>query len=240
MPAIADLKVKLYTDGAEKASIVEMAKKPWIQGFTTNPSLLKKAGVSDYAAYAKDLVAAVPDHHISFEVFSDDLKEMEAQARVIATWGKNVYVKLPVTNSKGEPLYDLIHKLSREGVKINFTALYTAEQIKASVEALKGGAPSIISVFAGRLGDAGHDYMPVMTYAVGLARGTDTIEVIWASTREVWNVIEADRIGCHIITAPADILKKLEGLGRAPEDISLDTVKGFVADAKAAGLTLDV
>ncbi len=230
MPAIADLKVKLYTDGAEKASIVEMAKKPWIQGFTTNPSLLKKAGVSDYAAYAKDLVAAVPDHHISFEVFSDDLKEMEAQARVIATWGKNVYVKLPVTNSQGAPLYDLIHKLSREGVKINFTALYTQGQIKASVEALKGGAPSIISVFAGRLGDAGHDYMPVMTYAVGL--------VIWASTREVWNVIEADRIGCHIITAPADILKKLEGLGRAPEDISLDTVKGFVADAKAAGLTL--
>lgn len=238
MPALADLKVKLYTDGAEKASIVEMAQKPWIRGFTTNPSLLKKAGVSDYAAYAKDLVAAVPDHHISFEVFSDDLKEIEAQALTIATWGRNVYVKLPVTNTKGEPLYDLIHKLSREGVKINFTALYTEAQIKASVDALRGGAPSIVSVFAGRLGDAGHDYMPVMKYAVGLARGTDTIEVIWASTREVWNVIEADRIGCHIITAPADILKKLEGLGRDPEAISLDTVKGFRTDALAAGLTL--
>ena len=238
MPALADLKVKLYTDGAEKASIVEMAQKSWIRGFTTNPSLLKKAGVSDYAAYAKDLVAAVPDHHISFEVFSDDLREIEAQARVIATWGRNVYVKLPVTNTKGEPLYDLIHKLSREGVKINFTALYTEAQIKASVDALRGGAPSIVSVFAGRLGDAGHDYMPVMKYAVGLARGTDTVEVIWASTREVWNVIEADRIGCHIITAPADILRKLEGLGRDPEAISLDTVKGFRTDALAAGLTL--
>ncbi|MBN8942046.1 MAG: transaldolase [Rhizobiales bacterium] len=240
MPVLADLKIKLYTDGAEKASILEMVQKPWIQGFTTNPSLLKKAGVVDYAAYAKDLVAAVPDHHISFEVFSDDLKEMEAQARVIATWGKNVYVKLPVTNTAGEPLYDLIHKLSREGVKINFTALYTEAQVKASVDALRGGAPSIISVFAGRLGDAGHDYMPVMKYAVGLARGTDTIEVIWASTREVWNVIEADRIGCHIITAPADILKKLEGLGRPAEAISLDTVKGFRTDALAAGLTLKV
>ena len=238
MPALADLKVKLYTDGAEKASIVEMAQKPWIRGFTTNPSLLKKAGVSDYAAYAKDLVAAVPDHHISFEVFSDDLEEIEAQARVIATWGRNVYVKLPVTNTKGEPLYELIHKLSREGVKINFTALYTEAQIKASVDALRGGAPSIVSVFAGRLGDAGHDYMPVMKYAVGLARGTDTVEVIWASTREVWNVIEADCIGCHIITAPDDILKKLEGLGRDPEAISLDTVKGFRTDALAAGLTL--
>ncbi|QCI63134.1 transaldolase [Phreatobacter stygius] len=240
MPVLADLKVKLYTDGAEKASILEMVQKPWIQGFTTNPSLLKKAGVVDYAAYAKDLVAAVPNHHISFEVFSDDLKEMEAQARVIATWGKNVYVKLPVTNTAGVPLYDVIHKLSHEGVKINFTALYTEAQVKASVDALRGGAPSIISVFAGRLGDAGHDYMPVMKYAVGLARGTDTIEVIWASTREVWNVLEADRIGCHIITAPADILKKLEGLGRAPEDISLDTVKGFRTDALAAGLTLQV
>jgi transaldolase len=238
MPALADLKIKLYTDGAEKASIVEMATKPWIQGFTTNPSLLKRAGVTDYAAYARDLVAAVPDHHISFEVISDDLAEMERQARLIATWGKNVYVKLPVTNSKGEPLYDMIHRLSHEGVKINFTALYTEAQVKASVDALKGGAPSIISVFAGRLGDAGHDYMPVMTYSVGLARGTDTIEVIWASTREAWNVFEADRIGCHIITAPADILKKLEGLGKAPEEISLDTVKGFVADAKAAGLSL--
>ncbi|MEI8144398.1 MAG: transaldolase [Alphaproteobacteria bacterium] len=239
MLLLSDLKVKLYTDGAEKASIVEMAAKPWIAGFTTNPSLLKRAGVSDYAAYARDLVAAIPNHHISFEVFSDEIEEMERQARVIATWGREVYVKLPVTTSKGEPLYDLVSKLSREGVKINFTALYSESQVTRAIKALSGGAPAIISVFAGRLGDAGHDYMPVMRYAVAAARGTPNIEVIWASTREVFNVIEADRIGCHIITAPADILKKLEGLGRAPEDISLDTVKGFVADAKAAGLTLD-
>lgn len=238
MPVLADLKVKLYTDGAEKASILAMARKPWIKGFTTNPSLLKKAGVSDYAAYARDLVAAVPDHHLSFEVFSDDLPEMERQARVIASWGANVYVKLPVTTTRGEPLYDLIARLSREGVKVNFTALYTDAQVKAAVEALAGGAPAIISVFAGRLADCGHDPIPLMAYAIGLARGTANVEVIWASTREVWNVIEADRMGCHIITAPADILTKLEGLGRPPEDLSLDAVKAFRADALAAGLTL--
>lgn len=236
--AIASLRVKLYTDGAEKAQILDMASKPWIKGFTTNPSLLKKAGVSDYEAYARDLLAAVPDHPISFEVFSDDIPEMERQARAIARWGSNVYVKLPVMTTRGETLYGLIEGLSKEGIKINFTALYTEEQIHASVRALEGGAPAIISIFAGRMADCGHDYLPTMTYAVGLARGTPNVEVIWASTREVWNVMEADRIGCHIITAPADILKKLEGLGRSREDLTLDTVKTFVADAKAAGLTL--
>src|SRR5262252_8219701 len=152
-PTLAQLRVKLFTDGADKAQIVEMAKQSWIAGFTTNPSLLKKAGVSDYARYARDLVAAVPDRHISFEVFSDDLPEMIDQARVIASWGKNVYVKLPVTNTRGEPLFDIVRVLSREGVKINMTAIFTEPQIEKAVAALAGGAPACVSVFAGRLAD---------------------------------------------------------------------------------------
>ena len=238
-PRLADLKVKLFTDGAEKAQIVEMAKQKHIAGFTTNPSLLKKAGVKDYEAYARELVAAVPDKHISFEVISDDLVEMEAQARRIATWGRNVYVKLPVTTSKGEPLYALVKKLSSEGIKINFTVIFADDQVRQAVEALRGGAPAYISVFAGRLADYGLEYLPTMKYAVGLARGTPNIEVIWASTRELWNVIEADRIGCHIVTAPADILKKLVAVGTLDAtQLSLEGVKAFVKDTQAAGLTL--
>ena len=236
---LADLKVKLFTDGAETAQIVEMARLPHIAGFTTNPSLLRKAGVTDYEAYARDLLKAVPDRSISFEVISDDIAEMEEQARLIATWGPNVYVKLPVTTSRGEPLYDLVHKLSHEGIKINFTVIFADEQVTKATDALRGGAPAYVSVFAGRLADCGLDYMPTMRYAVGLARGTDNIEVIWASTREVWNVIEADRIGCHIITAPADILKKLSGLGGTADQLSLDGVKAFVKDTAAAGLSLN-
>ena len=162
MPKLSDLKVKLFTDGADKAQIVEMAKQSWIAGFTTNPSLLKKAGVSDYEAYARDLVAAVPDRHISFEVFSDDIPEMVAQARVIAAWGKNVYVKLPVTTTRGEPLFDAVRTLSRDGVKINMTAIFTADQVARAVDALDGGAPACVSVFAGRLADFGIDYRPIM------------------------------------------------------------------------------
>ena len=169
-PTLTELKVKLFTDGADKAQIVEMAKQPWIAGFTTNPSLLKKAGVSDYAAYARDLVAAVPDRHISFEVFSDDVAEMVAQARVITTWGKNVYVKLPVTNTRGEPLFDAVRALSREGVNINMTAIFTRRAGRPAVEALDGGAPACVSVFAGRLADFGIDYRPIMHDAIARAR----------------------------------------------------------------------
>ncbi len=240
MVTITDLKVKLFTDGAEKAAIVDMAKKPWIAGFTTNPSLLKKAGVTDYAAYATDLVKAVPDRHISFEVIADDMATIEKQARLITTWGENVYVKLPVTITTGEPLFPLVEKLAKEGVKINLTALYTLDQINKAAKALTGGAPSCISVFAGRLGDAGHDYVPAVKRAVEVANQAGSIEVIWASTREVYNVIEADKLGCHIITAPADILKKLEALGAAPETLSLDAVKAFRQDALAAGISLPV
>jgi transaldolase len=241
MPKLSDLKIKLFTDGADKAQIVEMAKQAWIAGFTTNPSLLKKAGVSDYERYARDLVAAVPDRPISFEVFSDDIPEMVAQARVITAWGKNVYVKLPVTTTRGEPLFDVVRALSRDGVKINMTAIFAGEQVARAVEALDGGAPACVSVFAGRLADLGIDYRPIMQDAIARARKTRNIEIIWASTREVFNVVEADAMGCHIITAPADVLKKLPSLGtKTAAELSLGAVKSFREDALAAGLRLSV
>lgn len=241
MPKLSDLKVKLFTDGADKAQIVEMAKNPWISGFTTNPSLLKKAGVKDYQAYGRDLVAAVPDRHISFEVFSDDIAEMVAQARLISAWGKNVYAKLPVTTTRGEPLYEAVRALSRDGVKINMTAIFASDQVTRAVDALAGGAPACVSVFAGRMADLGIDYRPTMKDAVARARKTANVEIIWASTREVFNVIEADEMGCHIITAPADILKKLPAIGsKTGAELSLDAVKAFREDALAAGLRLDV
>ena len=241
MPKLSDLKIKLFTDGADKAQIVEMAKQAWIAGFTTNPSLLKKAGVSDYERYARDLVAAVPDRHISFEVFSDDIPEMVAQARVITAWGKNVYVKLPVTTTRGELLFDVVRALSRDGVKINMTAIFAGEQVARAVEALDGGAPACVSVFAGRLADLGIDYRTIMQDAIARARKTRNIEIIWASTREVFNVVEADAMGCHIITAPADVLKKLPSLGtKTAAELSLGAVKSFREDALAAGLRLSV
>ena len=238
---LAKLKVKLFTDGADKAQIVEMAKQPWIAGFTTNPSLLKKAGVGDYAAFGRDVVAAVPDRHISFEVFSDDIPEMVAQARVITAWGKNVYVKLPVTTTRGEPLFDAVRTLAHDGVKINMTVIFTSEQVAHAVEVLDGGAPACVSVFAGRLADFGIDYRPIMEDAVARARKTRNVEIIWASTREVFNVVEADAMGCHIITAPADVLNKLPALGsKTGAELSLGAVKSFREDAIAAGLKLAV
>lgn len=239
-PTLASLKVKLFTDGADKAQIVEMAKQTWIAGFTTNPSLLKKAGVADYEAYARDLVAAVPDRHISFEVFSDDIPEMVEQARVITTWGENVYVKLPVSTTRGEPLFEAVRTLSRDGVKINMTAIFTAEQVASAIDALNGGAPACVSVFAGRLADFGIDYRPLMQDSIAKARTTRNIEIIWASTREVFNVVEADDMGCHIITAPADVLRKLPSLGsKSGAELSLMAVKAFRDDAIAAGLRLE-
>ena len=238
---LSDLKVKLFTDGADKAQIVDMAKQPWIKGFTTNPSLLKKAGVRDYEVYGRDLVAAVPDRHISFEVFSDDIDEMVGQARVITTWGANVYVKLPVTTTRGEALFDTVRMLSHDGVKINLTALFTSDHVARAVDALAGDAPACVSVFAGRLADLGIDYRPIMRDCIARARKTSNVEIIWASTREAFNVVEADEMGCHIITAPADILKKLPALGsKSGAELSLGAVKAFREDALAAGLTLDI
>ena len=236
-----DLRVKLFTDGADKAQIVAMAQMPWISGFTTNPSLLRKAGITDYEAFGRDLVAAVPDRHISFEVFSDDIPEMVAQARFISSWGKNVYVKLPVTNTRGETLYRAVSELSHAGVKVNVTAIFTDEQVERTTDALGGGAPACVSVFAGRLADLGIDYRPIVRGAVKRARATANVEVIWASTREVFNAIEADEMDCHIITAPADILKKLPAIGsKTGAELSLDAVSAFRHDAIAAGLSLDL
>jgi transaldolase len=239
--ALKDLDVKLFTDGADKTQILEMAKQPWIRGFTTNPSLMKAAKVSDYRTYARELVQAVSDRHISFEVFSDDIAEMVAQARLISAWGTNVYAKLPVTTTRGEPLFNAVRALSQDGIKVNLTAIFTAEQAAHGVAALAGGAPACVSVFAGRLADAGIDYRPIMRDAIALARKTANVEVIWASTREVFNVIEADEMGCHIITAPAAVLKKLPALGtKSAAELSLDAVKAFREDALSVGLTLPV
>ena len=238
---LKNLNVKLFTDGADKAQILEMAKQPWIRGFTTNPSLMKVAQVSDYRTYALELVEAVPDRHISFEVFSDDIPEMVAQARVISGWGSNVHVKLPVTTTRGESLLSAVRALSQDGIKVNLTAIFTAEQAASGVGALAGGAPACVSLFAGRLADAGIDYRPIMRDAIADARKTPNVEVIWASTREVFNVIEADEMGCHIITAPAAVLKKLPMLGaKTAAELSLDAVKAFREDALSAGLTLPV
>jgi transaldolase len=239
MPKLADLKTKIFADGAAKADMVELAKNAWVAGFTTNPSLLKKAGVKDYAAFAQDVVRAIPDRHISFEVFSDDIPEMIEQARIITTWGKNVYVKLPVTNTRGEPLYDTMRTLSGEGVNINVTAIFTKEQVERSIKALDGLAPACVSVFAGRLADFGDDYRPLMQDSVKLARATKNIEIIWASTREVFNVVEASDMGCHIITVPNDVLKKLPALGtKTGAELSRAAVAAFREDAVAAGLSL--
>jgi transaldolase len=236
---LKDLKVKLFTDGADKAQMVEMAKNAWIAGFTTNPSLLKKAGVVHYEAYARDLVAAIPDRHISFEVFSDDIAEMVTQARTIAKWGKNVYVKLPVTTTRGEPLFDAVKALSRDGIRVNMTAIFTGDQVSRAVAALSGGAAACVSVFAGRLADYGIDYRPVMRDAIARAGGTRNVEIIWASTREIYNVIEANDMGCHIITAPADILRKLPAVGtKTAPQLSLEAVQAFRDDALKAGLSL--
>ena len=241
VPRLEDLQIKLFTDGADKAQILDMAQKPWIKGFTTNPSLLRKAGVTDYEAYGRDLVAAVPDRHISFEVFSDDLPEMVAQARLITTWGSNVYVKLPVSTTRGEMLYDAVRDLSRDGVKVNVTAIFTQDQAIRTIEALAGAAPACVSVFAGRLGDLGIDYRPIMQASVARARRTANVEIIWASTREVFIVVEAHDMRCHIITAPADVLKKLPALGsKSGSELSLDAVKAFREDALAAKLSLDL
>lgn len=238
MKALADLKVKLFADGADKAGMVEMYRKPFVKGFTTNPTLMRKAGVSDYRGFAREVLAEIPDRPISFEVFSDEFEEMEQQARQIATWGDNVYVKIPVSNTRREPAYELVRKLSHEGVKVNVTAMLTLDQVRAVARALEGGAPANVSVFAGRIADTGVDPVPVMAEAVRILGDAPNAELIWASPRELLNVFQAEAVGCHIITATNDILKKLELIGKDLADYSLETVQMFFNDARAAGFTL--
>jgi transaldolase len=235
---IEALKVKLFADGADKAGMLEMYAKPYIKGFTTNPTLMRKAGIADYEAFARDIVAAIPDRPISLEVFADDFDEMERQARTIATWGDNVYVKIPVTNTRRERSEPLVERLSHEGIRLNVTALMTLAQVRATSKALLGGAPACVSVFAGRIADTGVDPVPVMREAVEILAGNPHAELIWASPRELLNVFQADAVGCHIITATNDILKKLSLTGKDLTDYSLDTVKMFYTDAQASGFSL--
>ncbi|OFZ20352.1 MAG: transaldolase [Bdellovibrionales bacterium GWB1_55_8] len=231
--------IKIFLDGADRAQMLEMAKNPLVSGFTTNPSLMKKAGVKDYRGYCKEILTQIADQPISFEVFADEFSEMKRQALEIATWGKNVYVKIPVTNSKGQSALELVKELSHSGVKLNVTAIYTLKQVWETCLALKGGAPSIVSVFAGRTADVGHDPMPIMVGAAEMCRSTDpSIELLWASTREAFNIIQAQHAGCQIITAPADVIKKAAGFGKDLTELSLDTVKAFKVDADSAGFSL--
>lgn len=236
--ALSDLRVKLFADGADKAGMLDMYAKPYIKGFTTNPTLMRKAGISDYRSFARDILASIKDRPISFEVFADDVENMERQAKQIATWGDNVYVKIPVTNTKGAPTTELVRKLSHAGVKLNITALMTVEQVRTVTAAVVGGAPCCISVFAGRIADSGRDPMPIMRQSVEIMRASPNAELIWASPRELLNVMQAEEVGCHIITATNDILKKLELIGKDLTEFSLDTVKMFHDDATKAGFSL--
>lgn len=238
MKTIAELRVKIFADGADKAGMLEMAAKPLIKGLTTNPTLMRKAGISDYKAFALDILKQITDKPISFEVFSDDFKEMERQAMQIAGWADNVYVKIPVTNTKREPAYALIRALSYQGVKLNVTAIMTVDQVREVVGNLSPAVPSYISVFAGRVADTGRDPVPHMKAAVELLRGMPQTELIWASPRELLNIFQADAIGCHIITVTNDVLKKLDLVGKDLDDYSLETVKMFYSDATSAGFAI--
>jgi transaldolase len=236
--SVADLKVKLFADGADKSAMLALYANPLIQGFTTNPTLMRKAGITDYEAFARDIVASIPDRPISLEVFADEFDEMERQARKIAQWGDNVYAKIPVTNTRREPALDLICRLSRSGVKLNVTALMSLDQVRSVSAALAGGAPSCVSVFAGRIADTGRDPVPLMAAAVEMVSIHPDMELIWASPRELLNVFQADSIGCHIITATPDVLNKLTLVGKDLHDYSLETVQMFYNDASKSGFAL--
>lgn len=233
-----NLNVKIFADGADKAGMLEMYAKPYIQGLTTNPTLMKKVGITDYRAFCKDILKSITDKSISFEVFSDDFAEMERQALEIASWGENVYVKIPVTNTESKPAYALIEKLAARKVKLNVTALMTLKQVAEVASALDPQVPSYVSVFAGRIADTGRDPLPLMAEAVDILKTAPAAELIWASPRELLNIFHADSINCHIITVTNDILKKLSLLNYDLETYSLDTVKMFYQDAVDAGFEL--
>ena len=237
-PSVEQLRVKIFADGANLPSMLDLYRDARISGFTTNPTLMRNAGITDYKAFALEVLAAIPDRSISFEVFSDDLAEMERQAREINSWGEHVYVKIPVSNTQGVSTGPLIKTLSHAGVKLNVTALMTLAQVEDVVSNLAGGAPSYVSVFAGRIADTGIDPVPLMAAAVEILRPHPGCELIWASPRELLNVFQADAIGCHIITVTPDVLKKLSLVGKNLDEYSLDTVKMFRSDAVAAGFTL--
>lgn len=233
-----EISTRIFADGADLEGILALAADPRIEGFTTNPTLMRKAGLTDYAEFAGRLLAHVTRQPISFEVFADDREGIERQARLIASWGENVYVKIPVTTTNGESMASLVRELSEDGVKVNVTALFTTAQVELITAAVKDGAPSYISVFAGRIADAGIDPVPIMARSVQIMMQAPRAELIWASPREILNLVQADRVGCHIITMTHGLLEKLDCLGKGLEQYSLETVRMFHDDAAAAGFTL--
>jgi len=235
---VGELNVRIFADGADKSGMLEMYRHPFIKGFTTNPTLMRKAGIVKYEGFARDVLAAIPDRPISFEVFADEFDEMERQARRIATWGQHVSVKIPITNTRRESAVPLVRKLSQDGIALNVTAMFTLEQVQAVADAVRGGAPCFVSVFAGRIADTGRDPVPLMAAAVEKLKATPNAELIWASPRELLNIFHADQVGCHVITVTNDILKKLPLVGKDLVDYSLETVKMFYEDGKAAGYEL--
>ncbi len=235
MKTVEQLNIKIFADGADKEGMLDMYAKSFIKGLTTNPTLMNKAGIRDYKSFALDILSEIKDKPISFEVFSDDFVDMERQAYEIASWADNVYVKLPITNTKRETCYALVEKLAAQKVKMNVTALMTLNQVRDVVATLDPNVPSYVSVFAGRIADTGRDPLPLMIAAVDLLKSSPAAELIWASPRELLNIFQADAIGCHVITVTNDILKKLSQVGYDLDKFSLDTVKMFYSDARAAG-----
>lgn len=233
-----DLSVKIFADGADLNSIAESSKDPRIAGFTTNPTLIHKAGLSDYESFAKEFLVYVTHSPVSFEVLADEPEEIVRQAQIISGWGDNVYVKVPVTNTRGLSMHKEVQALSSEGVKVNVTAIFTPDQVETMADAVRDGAPSNLSVFAGRIADAGVDPIPIVQQAVATCSDLSSCEIIWASPREALNAVQADSVGCHIITMTPDLIAKLDLLGKDLEEFSLDTVKMFHGDARRAGLTL--
>ena len=232
------LKVKIWADGADKAGILELDKNPLISGFTTNPTLMAKAGIKDYSAFAKDVLAHITTKPVSFEVFTDDVADMERQARIITAWGKNVFTKIPITNTKGESCVPLIRKLAQEGVRLNVTAILTLDQVWDVAQALRGGAEAVVSVFAGRIADTGRDPVPYMAASKALLAIAPNAGLLWASVRELQNIYQSEATGCAVITVPHDILKKLSNVNRDLAEYSLDTVKMFRNDSLKAGFNL--
>ena len=238
MKLVSELKIKLFADGADKEQIQRASANPLIKGFTTNPTLMRSAGVTDYEAFAREILNIVRDLPISFEVFADEFSEMERQARKIAGWGENVYVKIPITTTRGESAMGLASRLARSGVKVNVTAVLTLDQVRYAATALGGGAPSVISVFAGRIADTGRDPVPIMDAAVKLLSSYPNVELLWASPRELLNIFQANDVGCHIITATEGVLSKLQNVGKDLLDYSLETVQMFYTDAARSGYKL--
>ena len=237
---IENLKVKVFADGADLDSMMALAGNPLIKGFTTNPTLMKKAGIEDYAGFAKTVLGKIKDRPVSFEVFADDFPSMEAQALEIASWADNVNVKLPITNTKGESAVPSIERLSKQGVIVNVTAIFTLDQVRAVAEALDPQTPAIVSVFAGRIADTGIDPVPLMTEAAEILKSRPMAELLWASPRELLNIYHAEESGSHIITVSHDVLAKLNLIGKDNTEYSLETVKMFYQDATAAGYTIDI